>query len=430
MAHAAGWQAGNNGTPVCGLRSWACSDTDLRTRFVAGATSPDTVYFGGGTPSLLPADGVRRIMTALRALGVTGADECTFEVNPDDIVRSGVEYVRTLLEAGINRVSMGVQSLDDGILHWMGRRHDAACARTAFGILRAAGVRNISVDLIFGLPQLSEKQLLSTIDGVLSLGPVPPEHISAYQLSVEEDSTLAQMLADGLFVEASDEQCRRQYDILCSRLRDAGYNHYEISNWARPGAEAVHNSAYWQRVPYIGLGPGAHSFSIGADSPEVAAHSSSIGADSSPFSVSSAISSDFDVSSIVPGPGALSIAPVHSGPSFASGHCLEKRSWNTHKILEYASETEELTYRESAEEIIFLSLRTSAGIDECVLEGLLGGEDCHNETRQALSRYPNVTEELIDEGALVRDGGRIRIPEDHFFVSDDIILRLVESLEL
>ena len=134
--------------------------------------------------------------------------------------------------------------------------YSAAGAVEAFRILRRCGVRNISVDLIFGLSQLADDVWEDTIERALELA---PEHISAYQLSIEEGSALAKLVADGRYVEASDEQCRHQYDVLCQTLRQAGYHHYEISNFARPGFEAVHNSAYWSRVPYIGLGPGAHS---------------------------------------------------------------------------------------------------------------------------------------------------------------------------
>ena len=183
-------------------------------------------------------------------------DEFTVEVNPEDIVEKGREYVRGLLALGVNRISMGIQSFDDGILRWMNRRHSAAGAVEAFRILRRCGVRNISVDLIFGLSQLADDVWKDTIERALELA---PEHISAYQLSIEEGSALAKLVADGRYVEASDEQCRHQYDVLCQTLRQAGYHHYEISNFARTGFEAVHNSAYWSRVPYIGLGPGAHS---------------------------------------------------------------------------------------------------------------------------------------------------------------------------
>lgn len=216
---------------------------------------------------MLPLDVLRRIVDALlssrslrRGENTVGAqspfEEFTVEVNPEDIVEKGGEYVRGLLETGVDRVSMGIQSFDDGILRWMNRRHSAAGAVEAFRILRRCGVRNISVDLIFGLSQLADDVWEDTIERALELA---PEHISAYQLSIEEGSALAKLVADGRYVEASDEQCRHQYDVLCQTLRQAGYHHYEISNFARPGFEAVHNNAYWSRVPYIGLGPGAHS---------------------------------------------------------------------------------------------------------------------------------------------------------------------------
>ena len=221
----------------------------------------NTLYIGGGTPSVLPLDVLARIVSAVtEPVEVTAPtlpfEEFTVEVNPEDIVEKGCEYVRGLLALGVNRISMGVQSFDDGILRWMNRRHDAARAVDAFRILRGSGVRNISIDLIFGISQLTDEIWKDTIEKALELA---PEHISAYQLSIEEGSALAKMVADGRYVEASDEQCRRQYDILCQSLRLAGYHHYEISNFAKPGFEAIHNSAYWRRAPYIGLGPGAHS---------------------------------------------------------------------------------------------------------------------------------------------------------------------------
>lgn len=208
---------------------------------------------------MLPLDVLSRIVKAVSKTGRTGLfEEFTIEVNPEDIVEKGGEYVRGLLGLGVNRVSMGVQSFDDGILRWMNRRHDARGAVDAFRILRGCGVRNIGMDLIFGLPMLTDEIWRDTIEKALELA---PEHISAYQLSIEDGSALAGMLADGRYVEASDEQCRHQYDILCRVLKRSGYRHYEISNFAKPGFEAVHNSAYWRRVPYVGLGPGAHSLS-------------------------------------------------------------------------------------------------------------------------------------------------------------------------
>ena len=246
---------------------------DRREEICMNMSAPgavNTLYIGGGTPSALPLDVLSRIVGAVsqterlslvtEPVEVTTPtelfDEFTVEVNPEDIVEKGREYVRGLLALGVSRVSMGIQSFNDDILRWMNRRHDAGNAVKAFHILRESGVRNISIDLIFGISQLTDETWKDTIEKALELS---PEHISAYQLSIEEGSALAKMVADGRYVEASEEQCRRQYDILCRCLGRSGYHHYEISNFAKPGFEAVHNSAYWRRAPYIGLGPGAHS---------------------------------------------------------------------------------------------------------------------------------------------------------------------------
>ena len=211
---------------------------------------PRTIYIGGGTPSALPAPLLAEISAA--ALEAAGpVDEFTIEVNPDDITP---EYAAALKRMGATRISMGVQSLDDGMLRWMRRRHTSEGARRAFRTLREAGFTNISLDLIFGVNGMSDEMLARTLDGLQELG---PEHISAYQLSVEPGSALGTC---GAYEELPDEDCARQYELICSHLRAAGFVHYEISNWARePRFVAVHNSAYWTREPYVGVGPGAHS---------------------------------------------------------------------------------------------------------------------------------------------------------------------------
>lgn len=231
-----------------------CGEIEARRDEIAASSAVRTLYIGGGTPSLLPTGCLQKIVRCLSPERLW--DEFTLEVNPEDIVERGEDYVRGLLELGVNRISMGVQSLDDGMLRWMNRPHSADGAREAFRILRNCGVRNISTDLITGVPGMSMEMLEKTVEEVLCWR---PEHISAYQLSIEEGSALAKMTASGKVSELPDEECRAQYDMLCSRLRQAGYHHYEISNWALPGREAVHNSAYWTRAPYVGLGPGAHS---------------------------------------------------------------------------------------------------------------------------------------------------------------------------
>lgn len=326
----------------------------------------NTLYIGGGTPSVLPLDVLSRIVGAVsqterlslvtEPVEVTTPtelfDEFTVEVNPEDIVEKGREYVRGLLALGVNRISMGIQSFNDDILRWMNRRHDAGNAVKAFHILRESGVRNISIDLIFGISQLTDETWKDTIEKALELS---PEHISAYQLSIEEGSALAKMVADGRYVEASEEQCRRQYDILCRCLGRSGYHHYEISNFAKPGFEAVHNSAYWRRAPYIGLGPGAHSL---------------------------------------------------------TGNI---RSWNSQKlphrnIVTYSRNFETLSPEDIRVERIMLSLRTDKGLETTGLYSLADR---------------TVIETLLNEGALELHGTRIRIPEDRLFTSDEIIRELI-----
>ena len=280
---------------------WAdevCAEIDARRGEIAATLDLDTLYIGGGTPSVLPLSVLRRIVDAIDAIPYT---EFTIEVNPEDILERGPEYVAGLLELGVNRISMGVQSLDDRILRWMNRRHSADGARQAFSILKAVahgdlpsqdlrhprqatpkikgfsgapesdahnGAKRsaavgegilpcaISIDLISGVPGMTMEILEETVEEVTGWH---PEHISAYQLSIDEGSALAGMIERGEVEELGEEECRAQYDYLCRRLAEAGYRHYEISNWALPGHEAIHNSAYWTRHPYVGLGPGAHS---------------------------------------------------------------------------------------------------------------------------------------------------------------------------
>ena len=244
-----------------------CAEIEARREEIVAAAGVRTLYIGGGTPSVLPLDCLRRIVEKLRDVEATalagGAsagdwEEFTVEVNPEDIVERGPDYVRGLMELGVNRISMGVQSLDPGILRWMNRRHSADGAREAWRILssEAAAKVDLSIDLISGVPGMDCAMLGRTLNEVLEWR---PEHISAYQLSVEEGSALARMIADGRVAELPDEECRAQYELVCQKLGAAGYHHYEISNWALPRHEAVHNSAYWTRQPYVGLGPGAHS---------------------------------------------------------------------------------------------------------------------------------------------------------------------------
>ena len=359
------------------IASRCCKDEQSRfDRFASALTAEiasysgvsagdvNTLYIGGGTPSVLPLSVFEQIVGALREHGFGGPyDEFTVEVNPDDIVGKGETYVEGLLRLGVNRISMGVQSFDDGILRWMNRRHDSAAAREAYAILERAGVPDISVDLIFGLSQLSDSQWCSTLRQALEISPSGklPTHISSYQLSVEPGSALASLVDRGAWAEASDELCARQYDMLCSELRAAGYEHYEISNFALPGHRARHNSAYWNHSQYLGLGPGAHGFLDG------------------------------------------------------------RRFWNNPSLESYVQAAaegdfaavrgfEDLTDEQVVLERVMLGLRTCDGVEADFLHA-------HCSALGLAS--------AISAGDLVPSGTRFRIPESRFFISDAIISELV-----
>ena len=322
-----------------------CKEALSRKEDIKKTLSVNTLYIGGGTPSVLPPYMFWKMLDVLG--DYEPFDEFTIEVNPEDIIEKGILYAKELKSVGADRISMGVQSFDDGVLKWMNRRHDSYSAKEAFSILRDAGFKNISIDLIFGIGQLSDDMWMDTVNQTLQLS---PEHVSAYQLSIEEDSALALKIAEGQYSEASEDQCRRQYDILCTLLRQSGYCHYEVSNFARSGYEARHNSAYWHRVPYVGLGASAHSF------------------------------------------------------------LDNKRSWNSSSVSDYKPDYEILDLEDERVETIMLSLRTSEGIDKALLMEI---------------SMPELVNNLLEAKALVEEKGCIRIPEDHFFVSDEIIKELI-----
>ena len=392
-----------------------CEEISRRRDEIEATRDLDTLYIGGGTPSVLPPICLRQILASLMTGGVppeppaslhseTGRHpspftEFTIEVNPEDIVEKGPGYVRELLDLGVNRVSMGVQSLDDGILRWMNRRHDAAHARQAFRILREAGVGNISVDLIFGLPQLSEATLARTIEEIAAWR---PEHVSAYQLSIEEGSALGRLVREGRFTEAPQEQCAAQYALLCRMLQAAGYGHYEISNWALPGFEAVHNSAYWSRHPYVGLGPAAHSFDGKTRSWNEYSLCSYSFALSNPHRFAEPPMEGASPSTSVP--GGDSVAATFS-ESLAD---TPSRRLKAPSLRSYANQaSEQLTDIEEREEEIMLGLRTARGVPEELIDAAK-------------------TAAMLSDGRLAHlPDGRLRIPENHWFVSDDIVSDLL-----
>lgn len=217
--------------------------------------SVDTIYLGGGTPSQLTGRQLSQLLAALPS----SAHEVTIECNPDDIT---VPYATALSQLPINRVSMGAQTFNDARLRFLHRRHTAAQVSLAVQRLREAGIRNISIDLMYGFPGETLSDWQHDIDQALSLH---VEHLSAYCLMIEEGTPLYErMQREGNENTSNcDEELERQmYEMLMDRLTAAGYEHYEISNFARPGYRSCHNSSYWCEVPYIGLGAAAHSFNL------------------------------------------------------------------------------------------------------------------------------------------------------------------------
>jgi len=226
---------------------------ELSTRAHELAGRPvTTLYIGGGTPSALPAGELSYLIDGVRDKVDMRLEECTVEVNPDDVTPALVEEY---MAAGVDRVSMGVQSFSDAELTAVGRRHTAARAREAYELLRRVG--NVSIDLMFGLPGQSLDSFARSVTCALELH---PEHISAYSLMWEEGTALSVMRRQGRVSEAPEGLSLDMYALLCRKLADAGYVHYEVSNFALPGRESRHNSSYWSGEPYLGLGAGAHSY--------------------------------------------------------------------------------------------------------------------------------------------------------------------------
>lgn len=239
-----------------------------------------TLYIGGGTPTQLPGADVRQLLADIgRILPGTHLEEVTLEANPEDVTP---HYLSTLLRTRrgtdsapwrVNRVSLGVQSLDDAMLAFLGRRHDSARALQAVSLLRQHDIHNISIDLIYGLPGQTLEAWSDTLSRAIDLG-VP--HLSAYALTLEPGTRLAALVESRQVRLPDEEEVLRMADLLRQRLADADLKQYEISNFARPGFESRHNSAYWTGAPYLGLGPAAHSYDGAArrtwNAPDLAAY--------------------------------------------------------------------------------------------------------------------------------------------------------------
>lgn len=261
-------------TPFCRSRCTYCgfystTHMELRQRYVEAVCKEmqskvnplkegeqiETIYLGGGTPSQLYVAQLHQLFSALyQTFPVAAHAEVTMECNPEDVT---AELAAALPALGINRVSMGAQTFNDQRLQFLHRRHSAAQVSKAVLQLRRVGISNISVDLMYGFPEETLADWQRDIDSALALN---VEHLSAYALSYEEGTPLYRQLQQGLFSEIDEELDRSMYYLLIDRLTGAGYMHYELSNFAKPGFHSRHNTGYWTDRPYIGLGAAAHSF--------------------------------------------------------------------------------------------------------------------------------------------------------------------------
>jgi len=331
------------------------------SRALRGVTA-DTVYLGGGTPSLLEPADLRRIMDTIRQNYSCALEEVTLEADPETIT---AEKAAAWLDAGINRISMGVQSLNDEELRAAGRMHRREGVYRVMEFLREAGFQNVSMDLIAGLPHQTRATWGSSVDELVAMR---PEHVSIYLLEVDEGSRLGrELLAGGKKYGAgrvpSDDEMADFYESACVNLEAKGFEHYEISNWGLPGRASKHNLKYWRREPYVGFGVGAHSFD-----------------------------------------GQKRWANVHDPAAFA-GAIEQGRS---------ARESEEVvTPSQALEEELFLGLRELAGIDLARIERQYGAD-----------LTPRVGK-LLEEGLIEREGDTIRLTPEKLTISNEAFVELL-----
>lgn len=325
-----------------------------------------TIYVGGGTPSLLSIEETKRILETIsdNFTFAQGSDdnssiEITMEINPNDVT---LEYLSSLRDIGVNRLSIGIQSFQEEHLIWMNRRHNSGQSLEAVKVARDAGFNNISIDLIFGFESLTISEWRDNIDKAIMLS---PEHISCYQMGVEKGTKLYKMFTSGQYKIPHEDISYHHYEILRKTLEQAGYTQYEVSNFCKPGRESQHNSSYWKLEPYLGLGPSAHSF-IG----EVRSHNQN---------------------SLVG-----YIKAMNEGKRFA----IEERRNKYSRYNEY----------------IMISLRRVKGAEISVIESSFPKECIH----YFFKRLPH----LVNRGDIIQEADNIRIPPERLFVSDGIIREL------
>lgn len=230
-------------------------EIELRKTYIESDELVETIYFGGGTPSVLLASDFKKIFKSLKKnFKISETLELTVEINPDD---AHLPFLEALYNEGVNRLSIGIQSWNDEILHALNRRHNAKQAINAVERARKAGFKNISIDLIYGIPGMDTEMWKKALDKSFSLG---VEHVSAYHLTIETATIFGKMLKLGQLSEIDEEESEKQFNLLTLAARKNSYIHYEISNFCKEGKISKHNTNYWRQVKYLGLGPSAHSY--------------------------------------------------------------------------------------------------------------------------------------------------------------------------
>lgn len=336
-------------------------EMDLRSDYLPPSSAIETLYFGGGTPSLLCREDFSLLFDAVSRHWTLAADaEITLEANPDDLTPA---YLADLACLPFNRISMGVQSFNDYYLGLLNRRHNARQARQAIARAQQAGFRNISIDLIYGLPYQTMSDWEADLDTALQ---TDVQHLSAYGLSYEDGTLLRRLLDDGKLEPVADDDMNAMYRLLRAKTAKRGFEAYEISNFALPGYRSRHNSSYWHGVPYIGLGPAAHSY---------------------------------------------------DGRS---------RQWNVRSITGYIrsietgsipAEREELTVNERYNDFVMVSLRTSEGIDLALLKQHFGYE--------MMEYCLQCARPFVRSGQLVQANGFLRLSVEGILVSNLVMSELM-----
>ena len=231
-----------------------CDELSLQ-RLYLDDTTIETLYFGGGTPSILSLEDLQDILNAVqKSFHIDKNPEITIEANPEDLT---LEKLTSLKSMGINRLSIGVQSFDDVVLKFLNRSHNGRLAKQSITNARLAGFNNLNVDLIYAIPDRSIEKLKTDVSTLIELC---PEHISAYSLTIEEKTVFGKRASTGKIAPVAEEENAAQFEFILNCFSQAGYDHYEISNYSRPGFESRHNSNYWKQKKYLGVGPSAHSF--------------------------------------------------------------------------------------------------------------------------------------------------------------------------